>query len=60
MIDLQPVWLTLELASITTLILLTLGVPLAWWLASSRFRFKALVEALVSLPLVLPPTVLGF
>lgn len=60
MIDLQPVWLTLELALTTTVILLALGVPLAWWLASSRFRFKALVEALVSLPLVLPPTVLGF
>jgi molybdate transport system permease protein len=60
MIDLQPLWLTLELALITTVILLVLGVPLAWWLASGRFRFKALVEAIVGLPLVLPPTVLGF
>ena len=57
MIDLQPLWLTLALALLTTAILLVLAIPLAWWLARSRFP---LVEALVSLPLVLPPTVLGF
>jgi molybdate transport system permease protein len=60
MIDLQPIWLTLELALVTTAILLAVSIPLAWWLTGSRFRFKVVVEALVSLPLVLPPTVLGF
>jgi molybdate transport system permease protein len=58
--DLSALWLTLELASITTLILLVLGTPLAWWLAHTRWRFKFVAEALVALPLVLPPTVLGF
>ncbi|MGI9309409.1 MAG: molybdate ABC transporter permease subunit, partial [Gammaproteobacteria bacterium] len=50
----------LKLAAITTLILLLLGTPLAWWLARTRWRFKFLLEALIALPLVLPPTVLGF
>jgi molybdate transport system permease protein len=58
--DLQPLWLTLALASITTLILLVLALPLAWWLGVGRFPGKPVVEALVGLPLVLPPTVLGF
>lgn len=58
--DLTALWLTLRLAGLTTLILLILGTPLAWWLARSRWRFKVLVETLVALPLVLPPTVLGF
>lgn len=58
--DLQPVWLTLQLAGITTLILLLLGTPVAWWLARTRSRFKVPVEAVTALPLVLPPTVLGF
>jgi len=53
-------WLTLRLAAITALLLLLLGTPLAWWLARTRFRFKSAVEAVVALPLVLPPTVLGF
>ena len=53
-------WLTLRLAGITALLLLLLGTPLAWWLARTRFRFKSVVEAVVALPLVLPPTVLGF
>ncbi len=53
-------WLTLRLAGITALLLLLLGTPLAWWLARARFRFKSVVEAVVALPLVLPPTVLGF
>lgn len=52
--------LTLELASVTTLLLLLLGTPLAWWLARARSSWKELVGALVTLPLVLPPTVLGF
>ena len=53
-------WLTLRLAGITALLLLLLGTPIAWWLARTRFRFKSVVEAVVALPLVLPPTVLGF
>jgi molybdate transport system permease protein len=58
--DWTAVWLSLRLASFTTLILCVVGLPLAWWLSSSRQRWKFLVEALVALPLVLPPTVLGF
>lgn len=58
--DLNALWLTLQLASLTTLILLALGTPIAWWLARSRWRFKFLCEAVIALPLVLPPTVLGF
>ena len=58
--DLAAVAITLKLALTTTLILLLVGTPLAWWLARSRWRFRFLVEALVALPMVLPPTVLGF
>lgn len=58
--DLAPLWLTLELAAVTTAILLLLGTPIAWWLARTRSRLKVPVEALTALPLVLPPTVLGF
>ncbi|HCA27326.1 MAG TPA: molybdate ABC transporter permease subunit [Betaproteobacteria bacterium] len=58
--DWQPLALTFELASVTAIILLIIGVPLAYWLAYSRFRFKPVVETLVSMPLVLPPSVLGF
>lgn len=58
--DLAPLWLTLYLALVTTLILLLIGTPIAWWLASTRSLFKPIVEALTALPLVLPPTVLGF
>lgn len=60
MIDFGPLWLTAKLALITTGILLVIAIPLCYWLAYSRFRFKAAVEAIVSLPLVLPPSVLGF
>lgn len=56
----SSLWLTAQLAAVTTLILLVLGTPLAWWLARGRGRLKTPVEALVALPLVLPPTVLGF
>ena len=59
-LDWQPVWLTLKLASITTIVLLIAGTPLAWWLARSQARWKEVVGSLVALPLVLPPTVLGF
>ena len=55
-----PIRLTLELAGVTTVFLLLLGTPIAWWLARSPFRFKEAVAALVALPLVLPPTVIGF
>jgi molybdate transport system permease protein len=58
--DLAALWITLKLAGLTTLILILLGTPLAWWLARTRFRGKVVVEAIVALPLVLPPTVLGF
>ncbi|UZE48938.1 molybdate ABC transporter permease subunit [Rhodopseudomonas sp. P2A-2r] len=56
----QPVRLTLELAAITTIILLIVGTPIAWWLARSKAWWKEAVAAVVALPLVLPPTVLGF
>lgn len=56
----DPVWITLKLAFITTLLLLVMGAPLAWWLARSQARWKEGVAAVVALPLVLPPTVLGF
>ena len=58
--DLTALFITLKLAALTTLILLLVGTPVAWWLARTRWRFKFLLEALVALPLVLPPTVLGF
>lgn len=58
--DLQSVWLTLKLASVTTCLLLLIATPLAWWLANSRKWYKGPVAAIVSLPLVLPPSVLGF
>lgn len=55
-----PIWLTLKLAFVTTVVLLIVGTPVAWWLARSRARWKEAVAAIVALPLVLPPTVLGF
>jgi molybdate transport system permease protein len=58
--DWQPVWLTLKLASVTTLLLLIVGTPIAWWLSQTRCRLKHVVGAIVAMPLVLPPTVLGF
>ncbi|WP_338114126.1 molybdate ABC transporter permease subunit [Thiorhodococcus mannitoliphagus] len=59
-LDLEPVWLTLKLATITTAVLLVVGTPIAWWLSQTRSRMKQVVATLVALPLVLPPTVLGF
>ena len=58
--DLGPLWLTIRLAAITTVLLLVIGTPVAWWLAHTRSRARAVVEAVTALPLVLPPTVLGF
>src|SRR5271155_5305160 len=55
-----PIQLTIELAAISTLTLLIVATPLAWWLARSRARWKEAAAAVVSLPMVLPPTVLGF
>ena len=58
--DLQSLWLTIKLASVVTAILLLVGTPIAWWLARSRSRLKGVLGAIVALPLVLPPSVLGF
>ncbi len=58
--DWSAVWLTLKLAAVSTLILLLLGAPIAWWLARTHSKWKAVVGAVVALPLVLPPTVIGF
>lgn len=58
--DLQAIWLTLELATVTTVLLLVLCTPLAWWLTHTRSRWKGPISAVVALPLVLPPTVIGF
>jgi len=58
--DLIALYITLKLAGLTTLVLLLLGTPLAWWMSRTQWRYKFLVEAVVALPLVLPPTVLGF
>lgn len=58
--DMQAVWLTLKLAGVTTLLLLLVATPLAWWLAQTRCRLRSIAAACVALPLVLPPTVLGF
>ena len=56
----QAIWLTVKLASVTTLVLLLVGTPLAWWLAHTQSRVKGVVVAVVALPLVLPPVVIGF
>lgn len=58
--DWTAIWLSIRLASATALVLLIVGVPVAWWLSVTRWRLKFLIEAVVALPLVLPPTVLGF
>ena len=58
--DITALFVTLKLASVSTLILLLLGTPLAWWLSQTRWKLKTILEAIIALPLVLPPTVLGF
>ena len=58
--DLQAITLTLKLASLTTVLLLVVGTPIAWWLTHTRSKLKGVVGAVVALPLVLPPTVIGF
>ncbi|MCH7855074.1 MAG: molybdate ABC transporter permease subunit [Proteobacteria bacterium] len=55
-----PLWLSIRLAAITTLVLILIGTPLAWWLSRTRSRWKSPLEAIVALPIVLPPTVMGF
>lgn len=57
---LGPLWLSIQLAAVTTIILLLLSTPLAWWLANTKARSKPAIQAIVALPIVLPPTVLGF
>lgn len=58
--DLSSIFITVKLASLTTIILLVIGTPIAWWLVHSKAKLKILIEAIIALPLVLPPTVLGF
>ena len=55
-----PLWLSVQLAAITTVLLLVIATPIAWWLAQSRSRWKPFVQTLVAMPIVLPPTVMGF
>ena len=55
-----PLWLSVQLAAVTTLLLIIIGTPVAWWLAQSASRWKPVVQATVALPIVLPPTVMGF
>jgi molybdate transport system permease protein len=57
---LTALWVTIKLASVSTLVLLIIGTPIAWWLSRSQWRFKFIIEAIIALPLILPPTVLGF
>ena len=58
--DLSAIWLTLKLATTVTLLLLLIGIPIAWWLSQTKSRWKGVISAIVALPLVLPPSVLGF
>ena len=58
--DLIALFVTLKLASISTIVLIVIGTPIAWWLSHSHWRYKYFVEAIIALPLILPPTVLGF
>lgn len=58
--DWPALWLTAKLALVTSCVLLVIGIPLAWWLAMTRWRGRLFLEAVVALPLVLPPTVIGF
>ncbi|MDB5152160.1 MAG: modB [Mucilaginibacter sp.] len=58
--DLTPIWLTLKLATIATMVLLLIGLPVAYWLSKGRSIVKIILEAIITMPLVLPPSVLGF
>ena len=58
--ELTPIWLTLKLAALTTFVLLIIGLPVAWWLSRGRSVLKIIIEAVITMPLVLPPSVLGF
>ena len=55
-----PMWLSIQLALVTTAVLVVIGTPIAWWLSQTKLRFKPAVQAVVAMPIVLPPTVLGF
>ena len=59
-LDISAIIVTIKLASLSTAILILIGTPLAWWLSQTRFKFKVIIEAFIALPLILPPTVLGF
>ena len=59
-LDISAIIVTIKLALLSTAILILIGTPLAWWLSQTRFKFKAVFEAIIALPLILPPTVLGF
>ena len=59
-LDLSAIIVTIKLAIVSTSILILIGTPIAWWLSQTKFKFKAVFEALIALPLILPPTVLGF
>ena len=59
-LDLSALWVSVRLATVTVIVLLIVGTPLAWWLAHTRSGIRPIIEALVALPIVLPPTVLGF
>lgn len=60
MIDFTPFWVSFKLAAITTIILFTIALPLAWYLSQSRSKLKVVIESIVALPIILPPSVLGF
>ena len=59
-IDFSAIIVTIKLAIVSTSILILIGTPIAWWLSQTKFKFKAVFEAIIALPLILPPTVLGF
>ena len=59
-LDLSAIIVTIKLAIVSTSILILIGTPIAWWLSQTKFKFKAVFEAIIALPLILPPTVLGF
>ena len=59
-LDFSAIIVTIKLAIVSTSILILIGTPIAWWLSQTKFKFKAVFEAIIALPLILPPTVLGF